>query len=89
MFIFLKIIVLVKFSRFHSDPVIEDMEFSIRYYIFNCYLSLSLLSFVLMVSAGVGPLGLIGSLIMPFATGVLYGLMSLGRKVYLLRPFIF
>lgn len=37
-----------------------------------------MLSFVLLASSS--PMSAIGALIMPFATGTLYGLMSLGRK---------
>ena len=43
------------------------------------HFSLSMLSFILLASSS--PMSAIGALIMPFATGTLYGLMSLGRKV--------
>ena len=42
-----------------------------------------MLSFILLASSS--PMSAIGALIMPFATGTLYGLMSLGRKVGVLH----
>ena len=39
---------------------------------------MSMISFILLTSSGA--LSTIAALIMPFATGTLYGLMSLGRK---------
>ena len=46
-----------------------------------------MLSFILLASSS--PMSAIGALIMPFATGTLYGLMSLGRKVGVLLLYSF
>jgi len=61
-----------------AQPVITRMD-KIRFWHRGAlYCGLSMIAFICL--AKVKPLGAIASLITPFATGVLYGLMSLGRK---------
>jgi len=61
-----------------AQPVIQRMDIIKFWHRGGIYCGLSMLSFVLLASSS--PMSAIGALIMPFATGTLYGLMSLGRK---------
>jgi len=60
-----------------AQPIINRMD-KVRYWHRGAlYCGLSMVSFMLLASQ---PLSAMGALITPFATGVLYGLMALGRK---------
>ncbi|CBY25000.1 unnamed protein product [Oikopleura dioica] len=61
-----------------AQPIIARMD-RIRFWHRGAmYCSLSMISYMMLASNS--PFGSLGSIIVPFATGVLYGLMALGRK---------
>jgi len=61
-----------------AEPIVSRSE-QIRFWHRGAiYCGLSLIAFITLASDS--PLSTLGALLIPFATGVLYGLMSLGRK---------